>query len=262
MSKDAAIRDRDVRSMVRLLGDVAKLNGAMPVKRRALMDGLAALIDADAWSWIVSRAASDNDNPAVASFMYGGLTEEQFARYAQIMQDRKSTPVEYKALNQLRLTHKRFTRSWDQLVTAEEWYGPQNRPILNALGFEHVLYSVRVLDDDGLFSGIALKRRLGRPNFTPRQRRIVHVITGEIDWLHHDEKIASITHKVRPLAPRLRTVLTLLVDGNSVPQIATKLNRSPHTINDYTKELYQRFAVKSRAGLLRHFIVGDGGDIG
>jgi DNA-binding CsgD family transcriptional regulator len=260
--KEVPINDSDVLSMVRLLGDVAKLNGPTAMKRRALMNGLAELIDADAWSWIVSRAAKQNDNPAVAMFMYDGLSEEQFARYAQVMQDRTNTPVEYKALNRLRLTHKRFTRSWDQLVTAEEWYGPKNRKILDALGFEHVLYSVKVLDDDGLFSGIALKRRLGRSNFTPRQRRIAHVITGEIDWLHYDEKIASVTHKVRPLAPRLRTVLTLLIDGNSIPQIADKLSRSPHTINDYTKELYQRFAVKSRAGLLRHFISGDGGDIG
>jgi DNA-binding CsgD family transcriptional regulator len=258
---DEVIHEHDVRSMVRLIGNVAQLNGSISRKKRALMNGLGALVEADAWSWIVSRASTRNDNAAVASFMYEGLSEEQFTQYVRIMQDRTNTPVEYKALNDLRLTHKRFTRSWDQLVTPEQWYGPANRSILDAVGFEHVVYSVQVLDNDGLFSGIALKRRLGRENFSPRQRRMVHVVTGEVSWLHHDDKLASVSHKIRPLPPRLRMVLTLLVDGNSVPQIAKRLNRSPHTIHDYTKEIYQHFAVKTRAGLLRHFISGDGNDV-
>jgi DNA-binding CsgD family transcriptional regulator len=262
VSDEIPIPESYVRQIVRLLGEVANLRGQLSVKRRALMTGLAAMVHADAWAWIVSRAADDHNNPAVASFLYGGLNGEQFARYARVMQDREKTPVEYRALNRLRLTQSRFTRGWDQLVTAEEWYSPGNRELLASLGFEHVLYSVKVLDDDGLFSGITLKRRMGRSNFTPMERRIVHIVTGEIDWLHYDERSAEVSRKVRPLRPRLRIVLTMLVDGNSIPDTARKLGLSQHTVKDYAKEIYGHFKVNSRAGLLRHFMVGDGGDIG
>ncbi len=95
----------------------------------------------------------------MAYFQHGGYSDEQIARSAQITQDREETPVEYRKLNELRLTSKRFTRRWDQLVTPEEWYGPRNRPILDAVCFEHVLCCVQVLNDSGLFSGITLKRR-------------------------------------------------------------------------------------------------------
>lgn len=73
------------------------------------------MVDADAWGWIISRAASDNDNPAVASFQHGGMSEEQIGRYVQFMQVRRNTPVEYAALNRLRVSKQRFTRhgtSW------------------------------------------------------------------------------------------------------------------------------------------------------
>lgn len=254
------VPEADVRQMIRLLGEVARGRGSIEGKKRLLMDGLCRLIDADAWSWIVSRAAEDNDNPAIAAFLYGGLTNVEVGRYAQLMQDRNNTPIEYSALNALRQTHDRFTRSWDQLVTPEEWYGPKNRPIIDQLGFEHVLYAVKILDGDGLFSGISMKRRIGRPNFTDRERRIAHIVTGEVDWLHYDKNLDVVTREVRPLSPRLRTVLTLLVDGKSVKEVASQLNLSSHYISDCTKRLYRHFGVNSRPELLRHFMSGDGGD--
>ena len=57
----------------------AILNGPTIVKKRLLMTRLSELIEADVWSWIVSRAAATNDNPAVGGFLYGGLTDQEFA---------------------------------------------------------------------------------------------------------------------------------------------------------------------------------------
>ncbi len=261
MGQDGLIAESDVRQIVRLLGEVAQINGLIAVKKRALMEGLSHLVEADAWSWIISRAETENHNPAVGSYLYGGITDQEFGLYARMMQDRKNVPVEYAALNSLRLTHKRFTRSWDQLVKPDEWYGPRNERLIRDLGFEHIMYSVWVLDDDGMFSGICLKHRAGRPKFTPRQRRIVHIVTGEVDWLHYDENLARVTREVRPLAPHLRTVLTLLIDGKSVKEIAGQLALSHHTVAGYTKDIHRHFHVSTRSELLRHFMAGDGADV-
>jgi hypothetical protein len=202
--------------------------------------------------------------PAIGAFLCGGLDDAQMARYAQIMQDRDYTPVEYAALNQLRRTQNHFTKGWDELVTPEEWYGPANRHVIDGLGFEHVLYSVRVLDEDGYFSGISLKRKKGRPNFNLRERRMVHLITGIVTWLHWDPKLAVVTKEVRPLPPHLRTTLILLVDPRIALQaIGERLGIKESTAKEYAQNLYRHFKVKNRNELLgRFFIDGSGGDPG
>ena len=153
MSEDQLIPEADTVAMLSLLSEVAGINGPMQAKRRVLMDGVAALVDADAWSWIISRAEDGHNAPSIGAFICGGMDDAQVARFAQIMQDRNYLPVEYAALNKLRRTHTHFTRGWDELVTPEEWYGPGNRHVIDGIGFEHILYSVRVLDEDGYFSG-------------------------------------------------------------------------------------------------------------
>lgn len=261
METGALLPEAVVRDIVRLVGQVAGMRAARAAKRRALMDGLTKMIDADAWAWIISRAADDNNNPAVAHFQHQGYSDEQLSLYIRLMQDRQNTPVEYEALNQLRRSQRRFTRRWDQLVTAKEWYGPRNRKLLQVIGFEHVMYSVRVLDDDGLFSGISLKRKAGRANFTLLEQRIAHILTSEIDWLHYDENLDGVTKQVRPLPPSRRTVLMLLMEGHSKPQIAGKLGCSYNTVKEHVKAIYAHFNVHSTAELFHRFMAGDGHDV-
>jgi hypothetical protein len=186
------------------------------------------------------------------------MSQEQLARLAQIMQDRDYLPVEYAALNQLRRTQSHFTKGWDELVTSEQWYGPANQRIIDALGFEHVLYSVRMLDQDGYFSGISLKRKKGRTNFTLRERRITHLITGIVSWLHWDPNLAQVTKEVRPLPPHLRTMLLLLVDPRiPVTTISRRLGIKMDTAKEYAQNLYRHFKVKNRNELLARFLIGE-----
>jgi len=245
--------------MLKLLSDVVAIQGPMPAKRKAFMDGLSALVDADAWSWIISRACDTDNLPAVGAFLCGGMNDGQLARFAQIMQNRDFPPVEYAALNTLRRTHKHFTRGWDELVTPEQWYGPANRRIIDGLGFEHVLYSVRVLDEDGYFSGVALHRKKGRPNFDARARRITHMLTEVANWLHWDPNLAIVTKEIRPLPAHLRTTLMLLIDPRLALQaIATRLGIKDGTAKEYAQNLYKHFQVKNRNELLAHFFIGGG----
>jgi DNA-binding CsgD family transcriptional regulator len=56
------------------------------------------------------------------------------------------------------------------------------------------------------------------------------------------------------LAPRVRQVLALLLQGDGDKQIASRLKISPHTVNQYLKTLYRHFRVESRAELLARWI--------
>jgi hypothetical protein len=227
------------------------------------MDGLSKLVAADAWGWIISRAVDSSNTPAVGLFLCGGMNDPQMARYAQIMQDIDYTPVEYAALNKLRRTHNHFTKGWDELVTPEQWYGPANHCLIDSLGFEHVLYSVRVLDEDGYFSGISLKRKKGAPNFNLRERRITHLITGIVNWLHWDPKLATVTREVCPLPAHLRTMLIFLVDPRiALLGIACRLGIRESTAKEYAQNLYRHFNVKNRNELLGRFLIdGHNGNI-
>ena len=258
---EPTLLETDVRAMVRLLCRVADATGERIARKRLLMQGMAELIRADRWSWIVARADSRHHNPGVVEFLHEGFTDEEYGHYVAMMQDRRHPPVEYAALNGLRRVSRRFTRSWEQLVPAELWYGQVNRRRLEAIGFEHIMYSVHLLDDEGLFSGLAWMRKAGQPNFSPRDRRIAHIITSEVPWLHHDAALAQRGDAIAPLSPRLRTVLTLMVDGRTIKQIAQALGLSPQTVADYTKLIHKRFGVRSRAQLLRYFMCGDGADL-
>jgi DNA-binding CsgD family transcriptional regulator len=118
------------------------------------------------------------------------------------------------------------------------------------------------MDTDGLFSGISIRRRTGRPRFTARERRIVHIVSGEVDWLHScSENLASATYQVRALTPRQQAVLTLMLEGHAVKRIAFVLGIKPNTVVGYTKDIHRHFDVSSRAELIHRFRSGDGGDL-
>lgn len=61
---------------------------------------------------------------------------------------------------------------------------------------------------------------------------------------------------VAALAPRLRRLLQHLLGGSSEKEIAAVLALSPHTVHEYTKQLYRRLGVKSRVELMAKFLRG------
>jgi hypothetical protein len=74
-SLEPMISEADARSLVRLVAEVASLNGSIQTKKRHLMTNLAGIIDADAWAWILSRAGNSNDNHSVVEHLHAGMDE-------------------------------------------------------------------------------------------------------------------------------------------------------------------------------------------
>jgi len=84
--------------------------------------------------------------------------------------------------------------------------------------------------------------------FTERERRVVEVFQEASGWL-----LRSPPPMPADLPPRLRDTLAALAAGLSEKQVAARLGISAHTVHEYTKALYRRFGVQSRAELLaRH----------
>ena len=89
-----------------------------------------------------------------------------------------------------------------------------------------------------------------------RDRVSMPVVRSPVDPLHRDGVNVLLSDKVLKLSPRQREVLSCLLAGGSMKEVAHKLELSEHTVGDYVKQIYKHFSVSSRAQLLALFISG------
>lgn len=247
----------DVERMIALIAAATDPTVEMPLAQRkqALLEGTAALIGAEMWMWNLSvfhpkRAA---DIMASQTISGGWQSGREQALALEVLSDPKfneqiAGPVQEAVAAQRYATFLR-----NELVSDDRW------PIVGApwrkTGFDHCIVSVYPLDA-GIFSGIGFHRRQGNPDFGERERMIVHAIFQQVDWLHRDGTRVPANERVVHLTPRERTVLLLVIGGDSRKLIACKLNLSEHTVGDHLKGIYKKFAVNTRAELQAHFIAG------
>lgn len=259
MSRNLA--DADVGAIVRLLARLPLIEGGHIACKRALMDGLCALVEADGWLWTLTQMDAQRGAPVSLGILHGGLTEQQVAGWIEMNHSLTRRPPEHPRLVAEVKRGVHFTRSRDQLVDDETWY---NHPTIQQYrlerGIDHSMHSIFPLVE-GQFSGVGLYRHVGRPAFTPRQRKIAHIVLAEVDWLHCAELPSADSQHVVKLTSRQRNVLVLLLEGRSRAEIASSFNISTHTVHDHTKAIYRQFGVSSQLQLIQRFKQGDGGDL-
>lgn len=104
--------------------------------------------------------------------------------------------------------------------------------------------------------GISLYRGRNDPDFNQRERNVVHIFNIELRRMYTEGRLPS--SDTPRLSPRELEVLDCLMRGLSEKQVATTLDLSPHTVNDYIKSLYRKFSVSSRSELMALFVRGRG----
>jgi DNA-binding CsgD family transcriptional regulator len=244
----------DVRQIVRLLGEVAVLETDLPGKRRFLMNALAKLVEADYWAWVHVRDQSGDGLPMGFMAISGGWdSESQQRRFAEATISPAAAPLNASMrkgcdVHITRLRKDVFSdEEWSRTDLAKRYFEPAN------IGeFLSSLYPL----GNKVFSSIALLRRAGRPAFSSHEVCIVHLIFGEIDWLHREGTDVPAAEHVSELTTRQRQVLIQLLSGDGSKLIAQKLSLSIHTVNDHLKQIYQRFGVSGRGELLAQFLSG------
>ena len=256
LSEETSISEGELRAIVKLLGDVAVVEGGLEVKRRCLMQGLNDLIESDGWLWTIGQVDADSDAPMNFEHLYNGISSKQTAAMLDSPSDTADPSPDDKHLAALVGEGKHFTRTRQQLVDDDQWYSSNNVKTyrLNH-GLDNCMYSITPLDSGG-FTGVGFFRKVGREPFSERQRRIAHVVTTEVRWLVESDLPAEYGGLLAALTPRLRTVFTLLVDGYGCDEVAELLNLSPHTVKGYMKEVYKHFEVRSQIKLIRLFKTG------
>ena len=255
--EEAILGEQEVRAIVRLLGNIAIGEGDATVKRRRLMEGLSAIVEADGWVWSMTCVDVARNTPICVNLLHGGLTDEQVAGWVESSQEQEVPLPENRPMTELVVKGEHFTRTRDQVVADEAWYShPAVRAYRLGLGIDHFLYSIYPLEAD-VISAIGLYRHVGRPAFSAVQRRLTHIVLSEVKWLHSAGLPGVPGRSVPNLSPRLRTVLVLMLDGHDRKRIAGLLGISPYTAAEYMRGVYRHFGVSSQLELIRRFTVGD-----
>lgn len=114
--------------------------------------------------------------------------------------------------------------------------------------------SVFRVSENGATSIVALTRRLGEPDFSARERRLLNFFHAELGRLIGGPLVGATEPCLERLSPRLQQTLACLLEGDSEKQVAIRLGLSHTTVHQYVTALYRRFSVRSRGQLLTHVL--------
>lgn len=253
------IEEKDVRSMVHLLGEVAALPGDHAAKKRHLLDGLCVLINAHAWVWGLVLEPTPGAQPVFLSFLHGGFDEGRFATFLRALDHPDLAEYTAPFLRELEARKAHTTRMRQHVDPTNRFLQSAAYPLWVEAGVYPGIISSRPVDERSL-STIAIYRRPEQPPYDERELRLAHIILSEVPWLHEQGWPEDRGATVPRLALRQRQTLNLLLQGLSRKEIADGMGISTHTVGDYVKEVYHHFGVRSQAELMRRFLNGDGGD--
>lgn len=261
MGSRGPIAEEDTRALVRIVGGAAE-SGAPPVERKhAIMNELASLVDADAWLWVVSRNDPNGAGPTALNVLHAGLDQRQVALVFEASYSTEAPPPENAPLVREMARGIPFTRRREDVVPDPHWRDDPHHDRFRApLGLDEFVYSIYPFEDD-LFSAVGLHRKTGRPAFTTRERRLVHIVISEVAWLHRAGLPNDLGREAPALTPRLRSVFGMLMQGWRRQQIADQLGITIHTARDHIRAVYRHFGVADHVELMARFTVGDGGDL-
>jgi hypothetical protein len=264
-SRDERLADEDVQSIVSLVADVALVNGPIRRKRKALLDGLSEMVNGDCWLWAHSYIDLGDLRPVNLQYQQCGRVGVRGAvAYALRVFGAFGIPPENPPLKELTIRGKHFTRSVCELVGREAWTNKRSRAYVYAFGMDDFVYSIVPIRREGnrtYSSGVGLGRKTGRPYFTPRERKIIHIVISSVSWLHSDGISSENADVVEQLPTRLRCILPMLIAGRSNAEIAAARNLSLDTVKKYVSDLYDIIGVQNRAELIAKFAIGDGGHV-
>ncbi len=87
--------------------------------------------------------------------------------------------------------------------------------------------------------------------FTKEQRQMVEIICPHMTLAYQKHAVPEdFRAEMLRLSPRLQSVTRLLIQGQTRKAIAAKIELSVHTVNDYIKDIYDRFKVHSQSELI------------
>lgn len=247
---ESSLGEREVRALVRLLGEVAAVAVRPDELRRKLLDALCGMVRAEGWLW--GRVDACTGRSAGFKCLARGGAEAG----SQELQLRKMTE---------RCRGYLGDRQPVRIGKPDSGSGEGRTQMHFLAGTGSVgeggdmMISLTRTGMDG-WSGIGIWRVAGARGFDQAEARIARILLDELPWLHLGDVPDARTSGVDSLYPRQREVLDLLCRGWSRKRISERLGVSINTVHGYVKAVFKHFGVHSQAELISQ-IKADGGDV-
>jgi DNA-binding CsgD family transcriptional regulator len=255
MSKSQAVREQDVRAMLKLMAEITQLPPHPGQRIEHLLAGIMQLLDARAVWTTRYRSAGPGHQVQPYGALQIGFSPQEFdaaMRIAAIdpihdfvnndMHAEQTWPAVF--VTRRIATERKRERREPAARNREEVGGDLDLIINCPTGEAHH------------FAGLGLQRAAGeRTPFSDREIQIARLLWEQARFLHA-KPLAGVQEQLwgAQLPRRAAEVLDLLLTGQSAKQIARRLGLSHHTVNDHLKDLYRRFGVASRGELMAVFV--------
>ncbi|RYD41015.1 MAG: helix-turn-helix transcriptional regulator [Verrucomicrobiaceae bacterium] len=259
MKEEFQLDEEDVRGIVRLISDTHVTPGDHMAKKRALMTGLAGIINADSWAWGAAYQMDPRKPSVHLSLIHGGFTDHTYAMVTQAYHHPGMSAFHAPFAKELMERRCHLTKIIGQFISVAEYKSSECYQLWLKADIEDVILSLRPVGE-GIFSIIGLYRNPANEPFGLRENRIAHSVLSGVPWLNAEGWSEEQTITVRKLTPRQRMTMDLLIQGYTRAQIANRLEISIHTANEHVKAVYQYFEVHSQPELISRFRIGNGGD--
>lgn len=257
--QDSPVTEDDFLQVVRVLADIATMEGSLDDKRVRLMGEIASIIGADSWVWAFSPLLEPGAQPVYLVQNRGGFDEERISRLLMAIEHPDSGEMTAPFARAMMECGGHVTRIRQHIVPDERYFSSPALPFWRDANVGPLMLSARPLMGKGT-SICAFYRVVAAPEFTPREARIAHIVLTGVPWLHEESTPHPQAHGIPKLPPRCRLILNQLVHGRSRKEIAADLDLSLHTVNDYIKQIFRHFGVHSQTQLVARLRSGDGGD--
>ena len=257
--KDSPVTEDDFMQVVRVLADIATMEGSLDDKRGRLMNEIAGIVGADSWVWAFSPLLKPDAQPVYLVQNRGGFDEERISRLLMAIEHPDSGEMTAPFAQAVMECGGHVTRIRQHIVPDERYFSSPALPLWREANVGPLMLSARPLEGKGT-SICAFYRGTSAPEFTPREARIAHIVLTGVPWLHEESTPHPQAHEIPKLPPRCRLVLNQLVHGRARKEIAGDLELSLHTVNDYIKQIFRHFGVHSQTQLVARLRNGDGCD--
>jgi DNA-binding CsgD family transcriptional regulator len=262
MSKSSAVRLVDHRALIQLVGDCRELGDENRLWQLHFLGELSRLISADVCvggelKGLASgapRPVTPGDTPIEFGFERG-FNIQGWHRALELLQtDPTYSPV-LKSYAQHDRQQGLALRRTDLVRTADWESSTEFGEVYLVAGIDHNIGCFQAIPGvvDEVY-GSYLLRAKGRPDFTPRDRMIVQLAFASIKPMVGHQLARSAEPSPSDLSPRVRQVLQCVLEGDGDKQIATRMQISKYTVNQYLKVIYKHFHVSSRAELQARWI--------
>lgn len=258
--KSAQIRLSDLHAIFSLTGECRDIGDDAGGWRRHWFAGIARLAGADLVCGGEKSGLRSGAGATLGTADWG--FESGFDRSAweqsivEFDQDPEYSPAEVRYIART-LAEDGLALARTDLVPDQEWYPSADfQAIPRSIGIDHIVWCYRTVGGAAAdeYSAVLVTRAAGRPDFSAREKAIIQEAHALVAPLIGGPLARFAEPSPGDLSPRVRQVLKCLLEGDGDKQIAARLGISIHTVNQYTKAIFQHFGCRSRAELMARWL--------